>query len=52
MAAEFLGVFHLLQEGQYVTDPLHDSRSQPGWIIALNEAPQSPMNHVSDLHQV
>ena len=49
--AMFLGVFHLLQEGQNVTDLLHDGRSQTGWIIPLNEAPQSPMNHVSNLHQ-
>ena len=49
--AEFLGAFHLLQEGQNVTDPLYDSRGQAGSIIILNEAPQSPMDHVSDLHK-
>ena len=49
--AEFLGVFHLLQEGQNVADPLHDSRGQAGRIITLNEAPQSPMDHVPDLHE-
>jgi len=43
---------HLLQEGQDVPDLLHDSRSQAGRIIALDESAQSPMNHVSDLHQV
>src|ERR1035437_2294721 len=48
--AEFLGVVHFLQEGQNVPDLLHDSRSQAGRIIALNEAPQPPMNHVSELH--
>ena len=49
--AELLGVFHLLQEGQNVADPLYDSRSQTGSVIMLNEAPQSPMDHVSDLHK-
>jgi len=49
--AEFVGVLHLLQEGQNVTDLFHDGRSQAGGIIALNEAPQPAMNHVSDLHQ-
>jgi hypothetical protein len=39
---KFLSVFHFLQEGQNITDLLHDSRSQAGRIIALNEAPQSP----------
>ena len=48
---ELLVVFHLLQEGQNVADPLHNSRGQAGSIIMLNEAPQSPMDHVSDLHK-
>ncbi len=49
--AEFLGVFHLLQKGQNVADLLDDGRRQAGSIIALNEAPQSPMDYVSNLHE-
>lgn len=49
--AKFLGVCHLLQKGQNVADLLHDRRSQAGSIIALNEAPQSAMGHVSNLHK-
>ena len=48
--AEFLRIFHLLQEGQNVSDLLHDTWSQAGSIIALDEAPQSTMDRVSDLH--
>src|SRR4030042_2516658 len=50
--AELLGVFHFLQEGQNITDLLHDRRSYPGGIIMLNEASQPPMSHVSDLHRL
>jgi hypothetical protein len=31
--AELLGVFHLLQEGQNVADPLHNSRGKTGSIM-------------------
>ena len=48
---EFPGVLHLLQEGENVTNLLEDGRGQAGRIIALDEAPQSSMRHVSDLHQ-
>ena len=48
---DLLGVFHLLQEGQNVADPLHDSWRQAGSIVVLNEAPQSPMDHVSEFHK-
>ena len=48
--AEFTGVCHLLQEGHNVPDPFHDKRRQAGWIVACDEAPQSPVDHVSDLH--
>jgi hypothetical protein len=48
---ELLRGFHFLQESQNVADPLYDSRGQAGSIIMLNEAPQSPMDHLSDLHK-
>ena len=48
---ELLGVFHFLQEGHNVADPLHNIGGQAGSIIMLNEAPQSPMDHVSNLHK-
>ena len=46
---DFLDVFHLLQEGQNVAEPLHESRSQAGSIVMLNEAPQSPMDQLPNL---
>lgn len=49
--AEFLGVFHLLQEGNDVAYLLDNRRGQAGSIVALNESPQSPVDHVPNLHQ-
>ena len=48
---ELLRGFPFLQESQNVADPLLDSRGQDERIIMLNEAPQSPMDHLPDLHK-
>jgi hypothetical protein len=41
--AEFRHVIHILQEGDDISDLLDRRRRQGGAIVALDEAPQSPM---------
>ena len=49
--AEFLDIFHFLQEGQNIAALFHGRRGQSRSIVMLNEAPQIPVGNVSDLHK-
>src|SRR3990172_4557215 len=49
--AELGGVLHVLKERENVSNPLTRRPRQTGWIIALDEAPEPPVNNVPDLHK-
>src|SRR3990172_2970339 len=49
--AELGGVLHVLKERENVSNPLNRRLRQTGWIIALDEAPEPPVNNVPDLHK-
>src|SRR3990172_159160 len=49
--AELGGVLHVLKERENVSNPLNRRPRQTGWIIALDEAPEPPVNNVPDLHK-
>src|SRR3989304_9511194 len=49
--AELGGVLHVLKERENVSNPLNRRPRQTGWIIALDEAPEPPVNNGPDLHK-
>src|SRR3990172_7697787 len=49
--AELGGVLHVLKERENVSNPLNRRPRQTGWIIAVDEAPEPPVNNVPDLHK-